>query len=81
MLTTKNVINYKTLITIKITSILINKLHVVNEHKKFYLKNVILKSLIKNSNFFKITIIINIIIIMKTKRRYYYSIIIMLILT
>ena len=79
MLTTKNVINYKTLIIMKIISILINKFHVVKKYKIFYLKNVKLKSLIKNSNFFEIMIIINIVAIMKIKRRYHYSIIFFLI--
>ena len=64
----------------KIISILINKLHIVNEHKIFCLKNVVSKFLIKNSNFFKIIIIIKIAAIIKAKRRRYYSIIIMLIL-
>ena len=76
----KNVMSYKTLITTRIISILINKLHVVNEHETFYLKNVILKLLIKNSNSFVMIIIIKIATITKTKRRYHYSIIIMLIL-
>ena len=35
----------------KMISILINKLYIVNKYKTFYLKNVVLKFLIKNSNF------------------------------
>ena len=66
----------------KIISILINKLYIVNEYKIFYLKNVISKFLIKNSNFFEITIIIKIVIVTKMKhRRRYLIIIIILILT
>ena len=80
MLMTKNVINYKTLITMKIISTLINKLHIVNKYKIFYLRNVISKFLIKNSNFFEIMIIIKIAAITKTKRRRRYLIIMMLIL-
>ena len=76
----KNVINYKVLITTKMISILINKLYIVNKYKTFYLKNVILKLLIKNSNFFEMTIIIKIAAIIKMKRRYYYSTIMILIL-
>ena len=68
----KNVINHDILITIKTILILINKLHIVNEHKIFYLKNVILKFLIKNLNFFKKTIIIKIASKTKMKRRRYY---------
>ena len=64
----------------KIISILINKLHVVNEHKIFYLKNVVSTFLIKNLNSFEVTIIIKIAAITKMKRRRYYSIIIILIL-
>ena len=79
MLTIKNVINNKALIIMKMISILINKLHVVNKHEIFYLRNVISKLLIKNSNFFKITIIIKIAAITKTKRRYYYLMIMILI--
>ena len=76
----KNVMSYKILIMIKIILILMNKLHVVNEYKIFYLKNVVLRLLIKNSNLFEMIIIIKITAIAKAKRRRRYSIIIMLIL-
>ena len=72
--------NHETLIIIKMISILINKLYIVNKYKIFYLKNVISKFLIKSSNFFEITTIIIIVTIMKTKRRRRYSMIIILIL-
>ena len=72
--------SYKILIIMKIISILMNKLHVVNKYEIFCLKNVVSKFLIKNSNFFKIIIIIKIAAIAKTKRRHYYLMIIMLIL-